>query len=139
MIGTAFQLTPAQARKLGIDTGSTRTSKPRRRKTTEEEQVQERIQLAKLFVQSITILCENYGWKVGLCRLPSSDPQNDDYPSIKDYEAVPNVVMAWRDCTKYANPRTMQIAWLWEIREISVSQVGEMLRENFLREREAIA
>lgn len=126
-MGTAFQLTPAQARKLGIDTGSTRESKPRRRKTAEErllaEQVQQRIDQGEVFRQRILYVTSALGWKTDLCRFPSDDPRNNDYPSLRDDEATPNAVIAWRDCVEYANPRTMFLAWLWEIEGMSEEEM----------------
>lgn len=128
-MATAFQLTPAQARKLGISTEEKRTSKPRRRLTPEEKQVQQRVKQAEQFVQRITRYCQNLGWKIGLCRLPSDEIQNSEYSNIKDYEAVPNCVMAWRDCAEYANPRTMFLLWIWEIEGMNTDQLVERLRK----------
>lgn len=126
-MATAFQLTPAQARKMGISTDEKRSSKPRAQLSPEEKQIKARIKQAEKFVQQITPLCERYGWQVGLCRAFSNDPQNVDYANIKDYEATPNCVIAWRDCAGYANPRIMDIAWLWEIDTMNLHDVEALL------------
>lgn len=114
-MATPFTLTPGQVRKLGLSTEAKRTSKPRTRATHAEKHVQGLIKRASLLVEQVRPLCLAYGWKIGLCRLPSNDLQNGDYPSIRDDEATPNCVVAWRDGVDYAMPRVVHVVWLWEL------------------------
>lgn len=123
-MGTAFQLTSAQARKLGISIEIERTNKPRKKRTPEEKIIQERIEQAITFVNDIASLCwQHGGWYVDLCRYLSDDPRNEDYASIKDSEATPNAVVIWRTGV------VRRLCWLWEIDEISQEKIVEVLCE----------
>lgn len=114
-MATPFTLTPGQACKLGLSTEAKHASKPRVRATPAEKHVQQLIKRAEALVEQVAPLCLAYGWRIGLCRLPSDDPQFAKYPSIKDYEATPNCVVAWRDGVDYAMPRVVHVVWLWEL------------------------
>lgn len=124
---TPFTLTRGQARKLGLPIEAKRTSKPRVRATPTEKHVQGLIKRAEQLVEQVRLLCLAYGWKIGLCRLPSDDPHCAEYPSIRDDEATPNCVVAWRDGVEYAMPRVVQVVWLWELQsqdELAMREVA---------------
>lgn len=112
---TPFTLTRGQARKLGLPTEAKRTNKPRTQATPAEKHVQRLIKQAEMLVEQVRPLCLAYGWRIGLCRLPSDDPHVVEYPSIRDDEATPNCVVAWRDSVDYAMPRVVHVVWLWEL------------------------